>query len=67
MSVGFEDCTRCIIILLYKVYHYLELFYHHSDTRRYVWISQNDRPGWFEVWPMKAIKWPGSGRGALVD
>ena len=45
------------------------LFYIHSDMRmrRYVWISQNAKPGWFEVWPMRAIKWPGSGRGALVD
>ena len=31
------------------------------------WISQIAKSGWFEVWPMRAIKWPGSGRGALVD
>ena len=45
------------------------LFFHHSDMRmrRYVWISQIAKSGWFEVWPMRAIKWPGSGRGALVD
>ena len=64
MTVGFEDCTRCIIILLYKVYHYLGIV---------LWgvcLDFSKRETWM-VWSLAdegilmARKWPWSFSGLV--